>query len=763
MARKITRAEFLRLSTLGVVGLATANVLPVEAKANASRDKSSDSDFHPAWKSEIKPEFHNRLSEQTREFARRSLSGEWGDAMVIEDWDTSHCWDGNPGPQTYYGRVAICNARNAPLRVEPYELLVGTATLRSAASHVVPGMGGISSVSHTTVGFERALKLGYKGLRDEIVERQKRGGLDVQGEDVLNGMLLCIDAATIWNRRYIDKMQSMLLSASSQEAEILKRNISILERVPENPPRNFREAAQCLWSMWEFNRLMGNWSGIGRIDKMLGGFLEKDLKRGEITLDEAREVIAHFWIKGTDWVRNPEDYYNLSSEYRGSGDAQFYQNIILGGIDESGRDITNEVSYLVLDVVEELHISDFPIAVRVNRRTPERFIRRMAEVQRYGGGIVSMYNEDVVIEAMTKFGYPLEDVRNFTNDGCWETIIPGKTSFLYTPKDMVAVMNRTLGTDVQEGEKANYATFDELYKAFLDNLRTDVNIVQEEIDNWTIDVNGTQPCALISLFVEGCVEKARSYHSGGPIYTVRGIHYGGLSDTANSLLVIKKLVYDEKFLTLSEFVDILRNNWNDKEALRQLVRNRFTMFGNDDDEADAMMCRVFDDYASIVNNIKDRNGILRHCAVSTFGREVDWKDNRAATAEGSRRGDILATNCSPTPGTDKKGPTSALNSYCKLDFSNMPNGGTLELKILPQSVRGENGVRALMGLTKTFMSKGGFYMHIDVVDSSLLVDAQAHPEKYPNLPVRVSGWSARFNTLCKNWQDMVIQRTQQIV
>jgi Pyruvate-formate lyase len=226
---------------------------------------------------------------------------------------------------------------------------------------------------------------------------------------------------------------------------------------------------------------------------------------------------------------------------------------------------------------------------------------------------------------------------------------------------------------------------------------------------------------------------------------------------------MKKLVYDEKYIPLKEYIDILKGNWDNNEDLRQLVRNRITYYGNDDDEADAMMQRVFNDYTSIVNEVKFRNGVYRPCGISTFGREIDWRMQRAATAEGSRRGDILATNCSPTPGSDKKGPTSVINSYCKLDFSKSPNGATLELKILPASVKGDNGIKALMGLAKSFCHKNGFYMHIDVVDSAMLIDAQKHPGNYRNLPVRVAGWSARFTTLSKDWQDMVIQRTQQIV
>ncbi len=748
MSNKISRAEFIRTSLLGAAGLVAGS----QIKLSATPDVKPGADvFHPKWKSVYKPDFQPRLSETTRELARRGLSGEWGKQGKADDWDFSECFEGNPGPQVQYGLAAISVAKNAPLRVLPEEWLTGAATLAISMSAQVPCLK-THSVTHTTFGFERAIHLGYSGLKREILERKERGGLDDEGLDVLDGMLLCIDAAGIWNQRHIDELQKMLSSATGEQAKNIRTRIALLKNVPENKPENFREAIQCLWSMWEFSRLMGDWSGIGRIDKMLGTYLQQDLEKGAISLDEAREYIAHFWIKGTGWI---------TTLGKGTGDAQFYQNIILSGIDKDGNDVTNEVTYLVLDVVEELHISDFPIAVRVNSRTPDKLLRRIAEVQRHGGGIISLYNEEVVIKAMTEFGYPLEEAREFANDGCWETIIPGKTNFIYFPRDMVAVMQQTLQTGNDAEEVTDYGDFDTLYNAFLANLRTDVNQVHGWID--TTNKNPKQGCAIASLFVEGCVENARSYENHGPKYAVRGIHYGGIADVANSMLVLKKLVYEEQYLTLPEFVNILRKNWEGHEALRQLIRNRFEFFGNDNDEADAMTSRIFNDYASIVSEIKEREGVLRHGALSTFGREIDWKDRRAATPQGSRSGDILATNCSPTPGSDKKGPTSAINSYCKLDFTRMPNGGTLELKILPQSVEGENGINALMSLTKTFRKRGGFYMHVDVVDSSLLIDAQMHPEKYPNLPVRVAGWSARFNTLEKDWQDMIIQRTQQIV
>jgi len=194
------------------------------------------------------------------------------------------------------------------------------------------------------------------------------------------------------------------------------------------------------------------------------------------------------------------------------------------------------------------------------------------------------------------------------------------------------------------------------------------------------------------------------------------------------------------------------------------VLNDFAAYGNDGDEADAMMVRVFDDYTTIAGRVRERCGVLRPAGISTFGREIAWSQpgGRAASPDGHRRGAVLATNFSPSPGADREGPTAVIRSVCKMDFTRMPNGTAFELKVLPDSVRGEEGLETLMALMRTFVQLGGWFMQIDVVDSTMLLDAQRHPERYRNLSVRVSGWSARFATLSKEWQDMIIQRTQQV-
>ena len=220
-------------------------------------------------------------------------------------------------------------------------------------------------------------------------------------------------------------------------------------------------------------------------------------------------------------------------------------------------------------------------------------------------------------------------------------------------------------------------------------------------------------------------------------------------------------MFDEKRLRLTDFVAILRSNWQGQEPLRRGLRRRLVLYGNDSDEADAMLRRVYDDYTSLCAGTRSRNGVLMPCGISTFGREIAFKAHRAALPFGSSVGDTLASNLSPTPGTDRKGPTAVVNSFCKQGFERLPCGTPLDLKFHPTCLAGDEGAAALVALLKRFVSGGGMYLQVDAVDSAVLRDAQCRPELYPNLAVRVSGWSARFTTLGREWQDMIIQRTEQ--
>jgi formate C-acetyltransferase len=418
-----------------------------------------------------------------------------------------------------------------------------------------------------------------------------------------------------------------------------------------------------------------------------------------------------------------------------------------------------------LDILEELGISDFPTTVRINKNTDTKLLTRIAEVIRYGGGVIAVYNEDLIIESLVDYGYELSEARKFANDGCWEIQIPGKTYFTYIPFDALQILQqRTL--DNYSG-KVNFSDFDSLYKAFVDDLKnkvTDIVATKNEhcfvctavpTKDWKWEPS--TPCTVVSLFEQGCIKNGLSYLEGGPVYNVASPHIGGLPDVVNSLYAIKKLVFDEQKVTFVQLMQLLKSNWGDNEALRQYALNKYSYFGNDNDEVDSIAKNIISDFADICDNLE--SGYKTPAGVSTFGRQLEWSGLRMATAYGKKAHEVLAGNFSPTPGTDKEGATAIIKSYCKADLKRTVSGAALDIKLLPSTVNDENGTEAIVSLIKGFVTLGGHFMQLDIADTQLLKEAQKHPEEYQNLSVRVSGWNARFVTLNREWQDMIIAQT----
>ena len=697
-----------------------------------------------------------RLCQSTRSFACDSLNYKYG-----LETEKNHAVTLDHIEKSFFEEMSLLEkqdaalreiALKAPIRICDGELISGAATLGLAIEHRIPATYGsspiCSSVSHLTIDFESVITYGVDHLKKKAfaaLERYKGTDREAFSASCVSA-LECFD---IWHARYLEALK---------DKEGYSDNYNNLLNVPHNPPNSFYEAVQSIWFVFAFTRLCGNWPGIGRIDKLLGDFLDRDLKNGRITIERAREILAHFFIKGCEWIRGGNQR---------SGDAQHYQNIILAGIDENGNEVTNEVTYLVLDILEELGISDFPTTVRLNSRSDEKLLRRVAEVMRHGGGTLAIYNEDLIIESLTDFGYPISESRKFANDGCWEVQIPGKTFFSYIPLDSLQVLqNKAL---LNYESTLDYTDFESLYAEFIDGIRGAVaNIVNdrakrcsrkcEETGEWIW--NTATPCTVVSLFEGDCIEKGLSYYEGGAFYNVVSPHIGGVADAANSLYAIKKLVYEEKRLSLNEFMSVLKNNWEGHEALRQYVLNKYTYYGNDNDECDGIVARILNDFADICSGFEGVCAFRFPAGVSTFGRQIDWLPKRLASPHGHRSGEILAGNCSPTPGTDKEGATAIIRSYCKIDLKKQVTGAALDIRLMPSAVSGEDGIEALISLMRGFVTLGGYFMQLDVADAAVLREAQKNPENYKTLSVRVSGWNARFITLDECWQQMIIEQNE---
>jgi len=691
-----------------------------------------------------------RLSENTRRFAFDSLNYKYGtDTKKCLDVKMDYRDDFNSLSDIHkYNLIIKKIATDSPIRICEGEKISGAATLGMAIDHYVPatfqGKPVFGSISHLTIDFETVLKKGINSIIEDI--RQSLESHTGQDEkSFLNSALCCAGYMKMWHERYL---------AELKDKRGYEKNFKNLLNVPFNPAKTFYEAVQSLWFTFSFVRLCGNWPGIGRIDWLLGDFLKRDLESGTITLDEAREILAHFFIKGCEWV--------CGGDY-GSGDAQHYQNIVLGGVDENGVEITNEVTYLVLDIIEELGISDFPTTVRINKNTDEKLLRRISDVISYGGGIIAVYGEDTVIDALTNYGYSTKDARRFANDGCWEVQIPGETFFTYCPFDALHILQHTT---LNKYSNVKFDTYEDLYQAYIQDLFARVEQIKDSQRDGSVFPKGKNsewkwkpnvPCTVISLFEKGCIDKGRSYLEGGPIYNVISPHIGGIVDVVNSLYAIKKLVFDDKLISFEALMEALLGNWDNDEELRKKAE-KYLYFGNDNDEVDSIAARLVNDFAIACDSSKDKYPHMMPAGISTFGRQIEWASSRLATAYGKKSNAVLSANYSPTPSTDKNGATSIIKSHCKADFKRIVSGAALDIKLSPATVNSSNGHDAIISLIKGFVDLGGFFMQLDVADKSLLLEAQEHPENHTTLSVRVSGWNARFITLNKEWQNMIIDQ-----
>ena len=691
-----------------------------------------------------------RLSAETRRFAYDSLNHVYGkDTEKTPDVCMDDIENFSVLPQIDQYDLAIRRiAETAPIRICHGEKISGAATLGIAIQHRVPftvgGQSPISSISHLTIDFETVLRRGINGIAEDI-DASLQKHTEPEKIRFLQSCRNVVDCMKIWHDRYLSALRDM---------DGYKANFRNLTAVPFEPAKNFYEAVQSIWFTFAFVRLCGNWPGIGRIDLLLGNYLKNDLASGALTLEEAREILAHFFIKGCEWVRG--------GNY-GSGDAQHYQNIVLSGIDGQGNDVTNEVTYLVLDIIEELGISDFPTTVRLNRHTDGKLLRRAAEVLRFGGGVLAFYNEDLIIQSLTEYGYPPRDAWKFANDGCWEVQIPGKTYFIYKPFDALQILqNQTLAGYTG---KASFDSFEALFEQYTADLtayigqmitycreRYFVGEAPEKDRKWKANI----PCTVVSIFEEGCIEKGLSYLEGGPVYNIMSPHIGGFPDVANSLYAIKKIVFDEKRISFCDFMEVLKNNWEGFEDLRRIALSGYAYYGNDNDEIDAIAAKLLDSFAEACRLNDGTCGYQFPAGVSTFGRQLEWASHRLATPHGHKAGEVLAPNCSPTPGSDREGATAILKSYCKADLKKMVTGAALDLRLTESACQGDDGLDALEMLLRGFVLLGGCFVQPDIQDSAILHEAQEHPENYQTLSVRVSGWNARFVTLNKEWQDMII-------
>ncbi len=622
-------------------------------------------------------------------------------------------------------------------------------------------------------------KIYRKGMLDFKHEiREHLESLDFHGDmeayskqQELLAMEIAADAIIALASRYselaLEKAESE--QDPGRKAE-LEKMADVCSRVPANAPRDFWEALQMYW----FCHLgvvteLNTWDSFdpGRLDQHLIGFYRRGLEDGSLTEESARELLQCFWIKFHNQPAPPK----VAITEEQSGTYQDFALINTGGVLPDGSDAVNELSYLILDIVNEMHIIMPSACIQLSRKNPDRFLRHALEVVKEGFGQPSLFNTDVIIREFLRAGKSMQDARAGGPSGCVTISGFGKESCTLTgycnwPKILEITLHN--GVDprtgrkvgIETGDPREFRTFDELFDAFRRQLEyfVDVKIRGNNVIERLFARH--MPAPFMSILFDDCIERARDYHDGGPRYNVTYIQGVGMGTTTDSLSALRYHVYDMGNLPMEKLLDLLDGDFEGDERTRQLLLNKTPKYGNDDDYADELATRVFDAYFDAVDGRPNTKGgryrvnLLPTTVHIYFGRVT------GATPDGRRSSEPLSDGISPSHGADRKGPTAVFKSVAKLDHAR--TGGTLlNQKLMPQLLADEEGIDKLAHLVRAFFRLDGHHVQFNVVDSKTLLEAQANPEKYTDLIVRVAGYSDYFVDIGRELQDEIIARTEQ--
>ena len=617
---------------------------------------------------------------------------------------------------------------------------------------------------------------GMLDLKEQIVK--KLNTLDYLNDpeaadkaEELRAMDISCDAAIIFAERHAELAEKMAVDEqNSLRRSELEKIAAVCRRVPAWAPRDFWEAIQMYWfvHLGTITELNG-WDAMspGYLDRHLYPFYKRDLTAGTLNRETAKELLACFWIKFNNQPAPPK----VGVTAQESGTYNDFTNINLGGLTREGSDGVNDVSYLILEVIDELHLLQPQANVQVSHKTPDRFLKEACRVIRKGYGYPSVFNTDEVIMEQLRTGKTLEDARQGGCSGCIETGSFGKeayvlTGYLNVPKILELALNN--GTDPvtgnrvgpQTGNPANFVAFDELYEAFEQQLQYIVDL-KIRINNYIERMYANYaPAPFLSTVISDCIEKGRDYYDAGPRYNTNYIQCCGIGTITDSLSAIKKHVFKDKKITMEQLLAALKDNFKNQEALRLRLINKTPFFGNDDDFADLIMRRVYASLFEAIDGQPNTKNTSYHLNMLSTTCHIYFGKKMGATANGRLATMPISDGTSPSHGADRKGPTAVIKSLGKMD--QIKSGGTLlNQRFLPSTLDGEESLDNLVHLIRAYFKLNGHHMQFNIVDSQTLRKAQAAPDEYKDLLVRVAGYSDYFVDLDKYHQEEIIARTEQ--
>jgi len=587
----------------------------------------------------------------------------------------------------------------------------------------------------------------------------------------LKGMDIAADAIIMYAKRHSEKARVLAENESDPIRRTeLEKIAEICSHVPAQAPRTFWEALQHYWFVHlgvitEYN----TWDAFnpGRLDQHLYPFYKKDISDGILTKEEAVELLQTFWIKFNNQPAPPK--VGVTAEE--SGTYTDFCNINLGGLKEDGSDGVNELSYVLLDVIEDMRILQPSSNVQISEKTPDDFIRRALKIVKTGFGQPSVFNADAIVQELTRQGKSILDARNGGASGCVETGAFGKEAYILTGYfNLVKIFEITLhnGSDpltgkqvgLKTGDPTSFVTFNELLEAYTKQIKHFVDIKIK--GNLIIErIWAQNPSPFLSIIIDDCIENGKDYNDGGAKYNTSYIQIVGMGSITDCLTSLKYNVYDNNIYTMEQLLEVLKSDFEGFEEIRQKLISRTPKYGNDEDYADLITQQIFEIvYNAIDGRPNTRGGVHRINLLPTtvhiyFGKVT------GATPDGRKAFTPLSEGISPVQGMDTNGPTSVIKSAGKIDHLRT-GGSLLNQKFTPEFLSTDTGIDNVAHLIRSYFKMNGHHIQFNVVSADTLRDAQNNPSLYQNLIVRVAGYSDYYNNLGKALQDEIISRTEHL-
>jgi formate C-acetyltransferase len=589
-------------------------------------------------------------------------------------------------------------------------------------------------------------------------------------QEELRAMWTAAGAVICFAGRHAEKAEEMAANESNPQRQAELRKIAdVCRHVPAHAPRDFWEALQAYW----FTHLgviseLNTWDSFcpGRLDQHLYPFYEQGLADGTLTRDRAKELLECFWVKFNNQPAPPKVGVTAAE----SGTYTDFANINNGGLKADGSDGVNELTYLILEVVDEMRLLQPSSNLQLSKKSPERFLKRGIEIIRKGWGQPSIFNADLVVEELLRQGKSIEDARTGGTSGCVETGAFGKEAYILTGYfNLTKVLEITLnnGLDPRTGKRIgletgnprNFSSFDELFAAYRKQLHRFIEIKVRGNNIIERIYALYMPAPFLSLLIEDCIAKGKDYNDGGPRYNTTYIMAVGPGSCTDSLAAIRYHVFDRKDVTMAELLEALEANFKGHERTMQVLLNKTPKYGNDDEYADALLTDLFNAFYAEVNGRKNTKGGNYRVNYLSTTCHVYFGSVTGATPDGRKAYEPLSDGISPVQGADRRGPTAVLKSAARMDHAR--TGGTLlNQKFTPQLLEGEEGIDRLAHLVRSYFKLDGHHIQFNVVTAETLRAAQENPEKYRDLIVRVAGYSDYFCDLTTALQNEIIARTE---